>query len=167
MRIENFLPNLKLNLSKKNCVGIHGIGAVTALEVLSIFPETPEKDGETTRIVSILSSLRKFRDWWQNKSVNQKTNTLRNKLKNITITEDFPNIRVSKPTAKNVIHCSFVDFYFFNFSLIRLWKHIYIQPLMRIVKSLVGADPKSKVYVNMRKKHLAGQTSERMKLYYR
>lgn len=89
------MQNLKFNLLNK-CVGIHGIGAVTALEVLSIFPETPEKDGETTRIVSILSSLRKFRDWWQNKSVNQKTNILRNKLKNITITEDFPNIRVSE-----------------------------------------------------------------------
>lgn len=76
--------------------GIHGIGAVTALEVLSIFPPTPEKDGETTHIVSILSSLRKFRDWWHNKTVGQRATTLRNKLKNITFTEDFPNTRVSK-----------------------------------------------------------------------
>lgn len=75
--------------------GIHGVGAVTALEILSLFTATPEKDGETTQIVSILSSLRKFRDWWFNKSVTQRTNALRSKLKNITITEEFPNPRVS------------------------------------------------------------------------
>lgn len=66
------------------------------MEVLSIFPETPQQDGETTQIVSILSSLRKFRDWWHNKTVGQRANTLRNKLKNITFTEDFPNSRVSR-----------------------------------------------------------------------
>lgn len=75
-------------------IGIHGIGAVTALEVLSTFNMTPEKVGETTETVSILSSLRKFRDWWQSKSPIQRATTLRNKLKNITITEDFPNPRV-------------------------------------------------------------------------
>lgn len=76
--------------------GIHGIGAVTALEVLSVFTATPEKEGETTRIMSILSSLRKFREWWANKSVVQRLNALRSKLKNITISEDFPNARVCK-----------------------------------------------------------------------
>lgn len=75
-------------------IGIHGIGAVTALEVLSVFSMTPQKEGETTETVSILSSLRKFRDWWHTKSPAQRANTLRNKLKNITITEDFPNPRV-------------------------------------------------------------------------
>lgn len=75
-------------------IGIHGVGAVTALEVLSMFNMTPQKDGETTETVSILSSLRKFRDWWQHKSPTQRVPTLRNKLKNITITEDFPNPRV-------------------------------------------------------------------------
>lgn len=44
--------------------------------------------------MSTLSSLRKFRDWWQHKNVTQRTVALRNKLKNITITEDFPNPRV-------------------------------------------------------------------------
>lgn len=75
--------------------GIHGVGAVTALEVLSVFTPTPEKDGETTQIMSILSSLRKFREWWLNKSIAQRAQNLRNKLKNITLTEDFPNVRVS------------------------------------------------------------------------
>ena len=70
------------------------------MEVLSIFPETPETDGETTKIVSILSSLRKFRDWWHNKTVGQRANALRNKLKNITFTEDFPNARVSTKKIK-------------------------------------------------------------------
>ncbi|XP_031622856.1 DNA repair protein complementing XP-G cells homolog [Contarinia nasturtii] len=74
--------------------GIHGVGAVTALEVLSFFPATPEKEGETTNVVSIISSLRKFRDWWQNKAHGYKANALRKKLKNIKLTEDFPNIRV-------------------------------------------------------------------------
>lgn len=63
--------------------------------MLSIFSITPEKEGETTETMSILSSLRKFRDWWQHKNITQRTNALRNKLKNITITEDFPNPRVN------------------------------------------------------------------------
>lgn len=104
------------------------------MEVLSIFPETPEKDGETTKIMSILSSLRKFRDWWHNKAVGQRANALRNKLKNIQFTEDFPNSRVSKnvkkiSTKKNNNKTS-------NF--FRLSKRICFQLSMRIVKSSVG-----------------------------
>ncbi|XP_055300272.1 DNA excision repair protein ERCC-5 [Sitodiplosis mosellana] len=91
---RNKLIQLAFLVGSDYTQGIHGIGAVTAMEVLSIFPETPATDGETTQIVSILSSLRKFRDWWHNKTVGQRANTLRNKLKNITFTDDFPNARV-------------------------------------------------------------------------
>lgn len=74
--------------------GIHGIGTVTALEVLATFNTTAEKEGETSEIMSLLSSLRKFRDWWQNKTITPRTQTLRNKLKNITFADNFPSSHV-------------------------------------------------------------------------
>lgn len=143
--------------------GIHGIGAVTALEVLSIFPATPEKDGETSNIMSILSSLRKFRDWWHNKGVGQKSNTLRNKLKNISITEDFPNVRVS---SNQHFFINLKKIYiFYNILFNRLLKRIYIQPSTKIASNSHGAGPRWKVFVNMQRKHLVGQKIEPMKLY--
>lgn len=102
-------------------IGIHGVGAVTALEVLSMFNMTPQKDGETTETVSILSSLRKFRDWWQHKSPTQRVPTLRNKLKNITITEDFPNPRVCS-TFTYLLTTSYYVFISIKF---RFYKNIF------------------------------------------
>lgn len=75
--------------------GIHGIGSVTALEILSVFGSNQDKANEGAIVKSTLSTLRKFRDWLQNNSPNTKTGALRKKLKNITIGQDFPNERVS------------------------------------------------------------------------
>lgn len=74
---------------------MHGIGAVTALEILASFPKTPEVHGETNESMSMLSSLRKFKEWWLNgKQIGPKT-ALRNKLKNITLADEFPRPDVS------------------------------------------------------------------------
>lgn len=54
------------------------------------------KDGETTAIMSIMSGLRKFREWWQQKRSTHLTAALRSKLKNIQLTEDFPSARVAE-----------------------------------------------------------------------
>lgn len=93
---RNGLIQLSMLVGSDYTPGIHGIGTVTALEVLSLFSATPIKDGETTAVMSILSGLRKFREWWQQKRSTHSTAALRSKLKNITLTEDFPSVRVAE-----------------------------------------------------------------------
>lgn len=93
---RNEMIQLSMLVGSDYTQGIHGIGTVTALEVLSLFSATPVKDNETTAIMSILSGLRKFREWWQQKRSTQLTAALRSKLKNIQLTEDFPSARVAE-----------------------------------------------------------------------
>lgn len=85
--------------------GIQGIGAVTALEILAAFPKTEEKAGETNKYQSLLSSLRKFRDWFNaGKSVGPGGKTvLKNKLKNIELHEGFPNSEVARAYLEPVV----------------------------------------------------------------
>lgn len=87
------LIQLALLVGSDYTTGISGIGAVTAMEILASFPATPEKDGETSEMMSLLSGLRKFRDWWnhgRNNSVGTRI-TLKSKLKNIEFTDGFPS----------------------------------------------------------------------------
>nr|XP_019535864.2 DNA repair protein complementing XP-G cells homolog [Aedes albopictus] len=87
------LIQLALLVGSDYTTGISGIGAVTAMEILASFPATPEKDGETSEMMSLLSGLRKFRDWWnhgRNNSIGTRI-TLKSKLKNIEFTEGFPS----------------------------------------------------------------------------
>ncbi|EDW02918.1 GH10954 [Drosophila grimshawi] len=90
--------------------GIHGIGAVTALEILASFT-TSKLDSATTSLdtasngsaitnQSVLSTLVKFRDWWQSQhNANIPVGStarisLRKKLKNINLHEGFPSSSV-------------------------------------------------------------------------
>lgn len=74
-------------------LGISGVGTVTAMEILSLF--TSNKDAGPTEINAVLSGLRKFREWWQTKNTTARTAALRKKLKNISLSDDFPSSRVS------------------------------------------------------------------------
>ncbi|XP_058452689.1 DNA excision repair protein ERCC-5 [Malaya genurostris] len=90
------LIQLALLVGSDYTTGIHGIGAVTALEILASFPVTPEKEGETSEMMSLLSGLRKFRDWWnhgRNNTVGTRI-ALKSKLKNIEFSEGFPSMAV-------------------------------------------------------------------------
>lgn len=75
--------------------GIHGIGSVTALEILSVFSSNTDKNNDSAVIKSTLSTLRQFRDWLQNSNNATKSAALRKKLKNVSIGADFPSERVS------------------------------------------------------------------------
>ncbi|XP_055371808.1 uncharacterized protein LOC129605856 [Condylostylus longicornis] len=80
-------------------IGIKGIGTVTALEILAAFPNIPVVKNETTRVMSILSSLRKFRDWFNNNKTEGADSVkvkLKTQLKNIEITTGFPNLAVAE-----------------------------------------------------------------------
>ncbi|EDW52152.1 GM16947 [Drosophila sechellia] len=76
--------------------GIHGIGAVTALEILASF-SGQDANGPGICNQSVLQTLIKFRDWWQaHKSSNLPPGSsarlsLRKKLKNIELHEGFPS----------------------------------------------------------------------------
>ncbi|XP_013116867.2 DNA excision repair protein ERCC-5 homolog isoform X1 [Stomoxys calcitrans] len=84
--------------------GIHGIGAVTAMEILASFApkDIPNAvDGSTIlKTQYILSTLQKFRTWWQsfkNSAAPPGTSArlaLQKKLKNIEVHEGFPNVAV-------------------------------------------------------------------------
>lgn len=93
---RNEMIQLSMLVGSDYTQGIHGIGTVTALEVLSLFSATPIKENETTPIMSIMSGLRKFREWWLQKRTTQLTAALRSKLKNIQLTDDFPSARVAE-----------------------------------------------------------------------
>ncbi|XP_023177543.2 DNA repair protein complementing XP-G cells homolog [Drosophila hydei] len=86
--------------------GIHGIGAVTALEILASFstsiPNTTASNNSAASVSmqSVLSTLEKFREWWQaHKNSNLPIGSsarlsLLKKLKNIELHEGFPSASV-------------------------------------------------------------------------
>lgn len=68
--------------------GVQGIGPVTALEILAAFPmNTPSE---------LLSGLAEFRRWYQGKTQkgHPARNSLRRKLKNLVLGENFPSLQV-------------------------------------------------------------------------
>uniref|UniRef100_A0A034VR69 DNA repair protein complementing XP-G cells-like protein n=2 Tax=Bactrocera dorsalis TaxID=27457 RepID=A0A034VR69_BACDO len=82
--------------------GIHGIGTVTALEILATFslatkPTKEDCSEQSITTGSVLSTLYRFRDWFKiHKDLAQPTGSstrlnLRKKLKNIELNDGFPN----------------------------------------------------------------------------
>ncbi|EDW85247.1 uncharacterized protein Dwil_GK18419 [Drosophila willistoni] len=81
--------------------GIHGIGAVTALEILASFSTaTTVPSTQSICNQTVLETLTRFRDWWQaHKNSNLPPGSsarlsLRKKLKNIDLHEGFPSSAV-------------------------------------------------------------------------
>lgn len=99
------LIQLAMLVGSDYTVGINGIGAVTALEILAAFPPTPETEGLTDQYQSIVSSLRKFREWFQSgkQSGPGGKTVLKSKLKNVELFEGFPNINIARAYLEPVI----------------------------------------------------------------
>ncbi|XP_063701069.1 DNA excision repair protein ERCC-5 [Culicoides brevitarsis] len=76
--------------------GIQGIGTVTAMEVISAF--SSNKNDHTDEAISVISALRKFRDWWMNgkECTAPHLTELKKKLKKVSLIEGFPNLDVVK-----------------------------------------------------------------------
>ncbi|CAO1355662.1 unnamed protein product [Diamesa hyperborea] len=99
------LIQLAMLVGSDYTTGINGVGAVTALEILAAFPTTPVVTGETDEYQSMISSLRKFREWFNSgKPVGPCGKTvLKSKLKNIELFEGFPNLNVARAYLEPVI----------------------------------------------------------------
>lgn len=83
--------------------GIQGIGAVTAMEILSEFTSKLNSEDMNEETCGLLSGLSKFKDWFHNDKVNFTRKSLRSKLKNITITDDFPSRRVVEALLQPIV----------------------------------------------------------------
>lgn len=68
-------------------VGLTGVGAVTALEILAAFPPKTQ----------LISGLFEFKRWFaKGKGPESGRNSLRSKLKNVTFSENFPNKQIAQ-----------------------------------------------------------------------
>ncbi|XP_077300110.1 rad2 superfamily protein mus201 [Arctopsyche grandis] len=72
-------------------MGVTGVGPVTALEVLAAFPRG--KQEAVPPYTSLLQGLQKFRDWSCTKR-NFTHSSLRSKLKNVKLGEEFPSAKI-------------------------------------------------------------------------
>ncbi|CAH1183769.1 unnamed protein product [Phaedon cochleariae] len=96
---------LALLVGSDYTTGIQGIGPVTALEILAAFP--PDKLNEfSISQGQLISGLREFRSWFtKGKTGGPSRSTLKNKLKNITFSDNFPSLQVVQaylePTVEN------------------------------------------------------------------
>lgn len=128
---RNKLIQLAMLVGSDYTVGINGVGAVTALEILAAFPQTPETEGSTDQYQSMLSSLRKFREWFQNgkqAGPNGKT-ILKSKLKNVELFEGFPSPNVLRAYLEPTIDSSTEPF---------TWGQIDIESIMELTKTKLG-----------------------------
>lgn len=80
---------LALLVGSDYTIGIQGIGPVTALEILSLFPPGKDIDHE------LLSGLIEFKNWLQGRNTPGPGRTkLRSKLQNINLSDGFPSFNV-------------------------------------------------------------------------
>lgn len=88
---RNKLIQMAMLVGSDYTIGINGIGAVTALEILAQFPGTESGDTDGAR----LSGLKSFKEWWHgSRHTSSKRSVLKGKLNNIVITDGFPSIQV-------------------------------------------------------------------------
>lgn len=126
------LIQLAMLVGSDYTVGISGIGSVTALEILAAFPPTPEDEGSTDQYQSMLSSLRKFRDWFnegKQPGVGGKT-ALRGKLqKNIELIEGFPSVNILRAYMEPMIDTNEEPF---------SWGTIDVESITELTKTKLG-----------------------------
>ncbi|XP_050306629.1 DNA excision repair protein ERCC-5 [Anthonomus grandis grandis] len=101
-KVENIRHNFKLSreqmillallVGSDYTIGLKGIGPVTAMEILAAFPHGKNI---TLSHAELLSGLKEFRSWFtKGKSPGPGRSGLKTKLKNITFSENFPNMQV-------------------------------------------------------------------------
>lgn len=98
---------LALLVGSDYTTGIQGVGPVTALEILAAFPYPKLAAEFTLSHQQLLSGLHEFRKWWNGtKKAGPSRTSLRNKLRNIILSETFPSLQVLQAYLKPTVETS-------------------------------------------------------------
>lgn len=77
--------------------GVTGVGPVTALEILASFPFNKKQflneTSKQARYKHVIAGLQEFKEWVRGGKRTDNI-TLKKKLKNVELMEDFPSVRV-------------------------------------------------------------------------
>lgn len=115
-KAENIKHNFKLSrpqmvllallVGSDYTIGVKGVGPVTALEILSTFPHPQASEFDMTQ-AQLISGLREFKAWFnKGKSSGPGKSALKNKLKNVNISENFPNVKVVQAYMEPTVETS-------------------------------------------------------------
>ncbi|XP_068621435.1 DNA excision repair protein ERCC-5 homolog [Battus philenor] len=123
---------LALLVGSDYTTGISGVGPVTALEILASFPfKKKQLFNETIKQAKyshIVAGLQEFKQWVQAGKRTDNT-SLKKKLKNVQLTDDFPSVRVVQAYLEPYVEKSDEKF---------TWGHIDITILRDYAKTKFG-----------------------------
>nr|CAI5827163.1 unnamed protein product [Callosobruchus analis] len=102
---------LALLVGSDYTIGVSGVGPVTALEILATFPPASQSQEFTLTQNQLLAGLREFKSWFsKGRSAGPGRSSLKNKLKNINFTENFPSPQVVKAYLEPEVETSKEEF---------------------------------------------------------
>nr|CAH7741902.1 unnamed protein product [Callosobruchus chinensis] len=102
---------LALLVGSDYTIGVSGVGPVTALEILATFPPTSQSQEFTLTHNQLLTGLREFKSWFsKGRNAGPGRSSLKNKLKNINFTENFPSPQVVKAYLEPEVETSKEEF---------------------------------------------------------